>query len=100
MQTIASEKNNMKYFIHNLGFPRIGARRELKTAVEAYWAGKTTQLELEQVVIKLREQHWKQQQEPFLDVTNKMMHPLLDWIHCSEWHVVVRQVVNQLLHVK
>ena len=22
---------------HNLGFPRIGARRELKRALEAYW---------------------------------------------------------------
>ncbi len=22
---------------HNLGFPRIGAQRELKKAVEAYW---------------------------------------------------------------
>lgn len=22
---------------HNLGFPRIGARRELKQALEAYW---------------------------------------------------------------
>ena len=25
--------------IHNLGFPRIGAQRELKRAVEAYWGG-------------------------------------------------------------
>ena len=24
---------------HNLGFPRIGARRELKHALEAYWRG-------------------------------------------------------------
>ena len=24
---------------HNLGFPRIGARRELKQALEAYWRG-------------------------------------------------------------
>ena len=27
----------------NLGFPRIGPRRELKTATEAYWAGKIDQ---------------------------------------------------------
>ena len=26
--------------IHTLGYPRIGRRRELKKAVEAYWAGK------------------------------------------------------------
>ncbi|XOT98399.1 hypothetical protein ACMTAU_13955, partial [Alcaligenes pakistanensis] len=25
--------------IHNLGFPRMGAQRELKRSLEAYWAG-------------------------------------------------------------
>jgi 5-methyltetrahydropteroyltriglutamate--homocysteine methyltransferase len=25
---------------HNLGFPRIGRKRELKRALEAYWAGR------------------------------------------------------------
>jgi 5-methyltetrahydropteroyltriglutamate--homocysteine methyltransferase len=30
-----------------LGYPRIGRRRELKKAVEAYWAGKTSAAELE-----------------------------------------------------
>jgi len=24
---------------HNLGFPRIGARREMKRTVESYWKG-------------------------------------------------------------
>ena len=33
--------------LHNLGFPRIGARRELKQAVEAYWAGTLQQSELD-----------------------------------------------------
>eukprot|EP00924_Labyrinthula_sp_SR-Ha-C_P002940 augustus_masked-scaffold_13-processed-gene-11.82-mRNA-1 protein AED:0.03 eAED:0.03 QI:0/-1/0/1/-1/1/1/0/769 len=31
---------------HILGFPRIGPNRETKKAVEAYWAGKSTQAEL------------------------------------------------------
>ncbi|WP_157602474.1 hypothetical protein, partial [Promicromonospora kroppenstedtii] len=30
-----------------LGYPRIGRRRELKRAVEAFWAGRTTADELE-----------------------------------------------------
>ena len=30
----------------NLGFPRIGARRELKTAVEAFWKGTLPEAEL------------------------------------------------------
>ena len=33
--------------IHNLGFPRIGAKRELKFAQEAYWKGESTAAELQ-----------------------------------------------------
>ncbi|CAM4398907.1 hypothetical protein PSOS111911_17820 [Pseudoalteromonas ostreae] len=29
--------------LHNLGFPRVGKKRELKFAVESYWAGKINQ---------------------------------------------------------
>jgi len=47
--------------IHNLGFPRIGAQRELKRAVEAYWAGKQTAAELEQTGRELRAAHWQRQ---------------------------------------
>lgn len=28
--------------IHNLGFPRIGVKRELKFALESYWRGETS----------------------------------------------------------
>ncbi|MBI2381420.1 MAG: 5-methyltetrahydropteroyltriglutamate--homocysteine S-methyltransferase [Gammaproteobacteria bacterium] len=48
---------------HILGFPRIGARRELKTAVEAYWAGASTLPELEAVARELRARHWQTQAE-------------------------------------
>ncbi|MEQ4617970.1 MAG: 5-methyltetrahydropteroyltriglutamate--homocysteine S-methyltransferase [Corticimicrobacter sp.] len=47
--------------IHNLGFPRIGVQRELKRAVEAYWAGKQSRDELEQAGRDLRARHWRQQ---------------------------------------
>ncbi|WP_447981258.1 5-methyltetrahydropteroyltriglutamate--homocysteine S-methyltransferase [Achromobacter kerstersii] len=47
--------------IHNLGFPRIGAQRELKRAVEAYWAGKLTAEALEETGRELRAKHWKRQ---------------------------------------
>lgn len=49
--------------LHNLGFPRIGARRELKQAQEAYWAGTLQQSELEHVGRSLRERHWALQAE-------------------------------------
>ncbi len=47
--------------IHNLGFPRIGAQRELKRAVEAYWAGKQAAGDLEQTGRELRAAHWQRQ---------------------------------------
>ena len=34
---------------HNLGFPRIGAKRELKFTQEAYWKGETTLDELKRL---------------------------------------------------
>lgn len=53
---------------HVLGFPRIGADRELKKAQEAYWTGKTSLADLEQVGQELRARHWAQQAESGLDV--------------------------------
>ncbi|MFT0534013.1 5-methyltetrahydropteroyltriglutamate--homocysteine S-methyltransferase [Castellaniella hirudinis] len=47
--------------IHNLGFPRIGAARELKRAQEAYWAGKADQNSLLDTGRELRARHWAAQ---------------------------------------
>ena len=46
---------------HNLGFPRIGARRELKFAQEAFWKGQITEEELQSTGTDLRRQHWHSQ---------------------------------------
>ena len=53
---------------HNLGFPRIGADRELKKAQEAYWRGDITQQQLEETGRELRLAHWKLQAEAGLDL--------------------------------
>lgn len=47
--------------IHNLGFPRIGARRELKFALEAYWQGQSSRDELKALGADLRRRHWQDQ---------------------------------------
>ncbi|WP_311568670.1 5-methyltetrahydropteroyltriglutamate--homocysteine S-methyltransferase [Photobacterium arenosum] len=47
--------------IHNLGFPRIGANRELKFALEKYWKGESSQSELTELAAGLRQKHWQQQ---------------------------------------
>ena len=52
---------------HTLGFPRIGAHREMKKAVEAYWSGNSSLQALEQTGRELRARHWKQQAEAGLD---------------------------------
>ncbi|MCV6639190.1 5-methyltetrahydropteroyltriglutamate--homocysteine S-methyltransferase [Candidatus Albibeggiatoa sp. nov. NOAA] len=52
---------------HILGFPRIGIKRELKKAVEAYWHGKTQREDLEQTAKALRARHWQLQQDAGLD---------------------------------
>lgn len=46
---------------HNLGFPRIGANRELKFALEKYWKGESSQSELTELAAGLRQKHWQQQ---------------------------------------
>jgi len=46
---------------HNLGFPRIGAKRELKKALEAYWKQEIAQPALLTVGRELRQRHWQQQ---------------------------------------
>ncbi|MEN3031491.1 5-methyltetrahydropteroyltriglutamate--homocysteine S-methyltransferase [Chromobacterium amazonense] len=50
-------------FTHNLGFPRIGAKRELKFALESYWKGQSTRDELQSVGAALRRRHWQEQSE-------------------------------------
>ncbi|MDB5743134.1 MAG: 5-methyltetrahydropteroyltriglutamate--homocysteine S-methyltransferase [Polaromonas sp.] len=52
---------------HNLGFPRIGAKRELKFALESYWKGESTRDELKALGVQLRSRHWAQQSA--LDLT-------------------------------
>jgi len=52
----------------NLGFPRIGAHRELKKALEAYWKGETDAATLHATGRDLRARHWLLQREAGIDV--------------------------------
>jgi 5-methyltetrahydropteroyltriglutamate--homocysteine methyltransferase len=45
----------------NLGFPRMGKRRELKFALETYWSGESTEEAFLSVARTLREEHWRLQ---------------------------------------
>jgi 5-methyltetrahydropteroyltriglutamate--homocysteine methyltransferase len=46
----------------NLGYPRIGARRELKKVLEQFWSGKLGEDEMLAQAASLRQQHWQLQQ--------------------------------------
>ncbi len=47
--------------IHHLGFPRIGAQRELKFVLESYWRGESSRQQLLAEGARLRQQNWQRQ---------------------------------------
>ncbi|MBV8215269.1 MAG: 5-methyltetrahydropteroyltriglutamate--homocysteine S-methyltransferase, partial [Verrucomicrobia bacterium] len=53
---------------HNLGYPRVGAHRQLKKSLEAYWRGKETEADLQKVASDLRRTHWLLQKEAGIDL--------------------------------
>jgi 5-methyltetrahydropteroyltriglutamate--homocysteine methyltransferase len=53
--------------VHNLGFPRIGHKRELKKALESYWKGDITAADLMRTGSELRARHWQIQHDAGLD---------------------------------
>jgi 5-methyltetrahydropteroyltriglutamate--homocysteine methyltransferase len=48
---------------HNLGFPRMGLRRELKWALERYWKGEINQDDLQKEGQRIRSANWAKQIE-------------------------------------
>lgn len=48
---------------HSLGFPRIGPKRELKFAQEAFWRGELDAEQLHQSAAEIRAHNWQVQQE-------------------------------------
>ena len=52
----------------NLGYPRIGAFRELKKANEKYWKEAISQKELQETAKELRLQNWRTQKQAGIDL--------------------------------
>jgi 5-methyltetrahydropteroyltriglutamate--homocysteine methyltransferase len=52
---------------HIPGFPRIGAHRELKFALESFWRGESDAADVQQVSRDLRARHWQAQAEAGMD---------------------------------
>ena len=52
---------------HLLGVPRIGAKRELKFALEKYWRGESQQSDLQQVAQSVRQNNWQSAKSKGID---------------------------------
>jgi 5-methyltetrahydropteroyltriglutamate--homocysteine methyltransferase len=53
---------------HNLGFPRIGAKRELKRVLESFWAGQASEAQLLETARAIRAENWQTQQAAGIDL--------------------------------
>ncbi|OVZ57528.1 5-methyltetrahydropteroyltriglutamate--homocysteine S-methyltransferase [Pigmentiphaga sp. NML080357] len=76
--------------LHNLGFPRVGVQRELKRALESYWAGLSSAQELEATGRELRARHWAVQAQAGIDLV-----PVGDFAwydHMLEWSATLGAV--------
>jgi 5-methyltetrahydropteroyltriglutamate--homocysteine methyltransferase len=68
-----------------LGFPRIGRRRELKTALEKYWRGALDEAALLQTARELRQQHWEMQRGAGADSVPVNDFSLYDHVLDTAW---------------
>jgi len=72
-------KGSTMSIAHNLGFPRIGANRELKKSLELFWQGKTSIDELNKTSQQLRQRHWQLQADAGIDLI-----PVGDFSHYDQ----------------
>ncbi|PVY93235.1 methionine synthase (B12-independent) [Acidovorax sp. 99] len=59
--SLAAPTTRRPVLTHTLGFPRMGAQRALKFALESFWRGDSTEAELQATAAQLRQQHWQAQ---------------------------------------
>src|SRR2546427_357001 len=59
---------NKNILTHNLGFPRIGTKRELKRALESFWSSKTDEAQLLETAKAIRAENWRTQQAAGIDL--------------------------------
>jgi 5-methyltetrahydropteroyltriglutamate--homocysteine methyltransferase len=63
-----NQKSFMRMLKNNLGYPRVGAHRELKKASEQYWAGTISRNDLFTTAKAIRRQNWQLQQDAGIDL--------------------------------
>jgi len=78
---------------HNLGYPRIGDKRQLKKACESYWDGKISAEELLQVGKTLRINNWELQKNIGIDLVPSNDFSLYD--HVLDMALTVGAIPNR-----
>ncbi|RPD67223.1 5-methyltetrahydropteroyltriglutamate-homocysteine S-methyltransferase [Lentinus tigrinus ALCF2SS1-7] len=80
-----------------LGFPRIGANREVKKAVEAYWAGKLSADELTKAAADVKKASWLSLKERGVDVIPSGDFTLYDHIldHSAAFNVIPKRYLGK-----
>ncbi|KAH9999273.1 cobalamin-independent methionine synthase [Russula vinacea] len=80
-----------------LGFPRIGANREVKKAVEAYWAGTITADQLTQVAADVKKSNWTSVKAKGVDYVPSGEFSLYDHVldHSAAFNVIPKRYVGQ-----
>lgn len=73
--------------VANLGYPRFGAKRELKRALESYWSGKITEDALLAAGQQIRLAHWQLQQSAGIDVIPSNDFSFYDHVLDTTWMV-------------
>ncbi|KII95083.1 hypothetical protein PLICRDRAFT_169771 [Plicaturopsis crispa FD-325 SS-3] len=80
-----------------LGFPRIGANREVKKAVEAYWAGKISADELTKAAADVKKASWTSVKAQGVDFVPSGDFTLYDHVldHSAAFNVIPKRYVGQ-----
>lgn len=73
--------------LHLLGFPRIGAKRELKTLLENYWKNEIDETALLGGARELRQRHWLLQKAPAWNCHRLAISPstIMCWTRSCWW---------------
>jgi len=76
-----------------LGFPRIGPHREIKKAVEAYWAGKITADDLTKAATDVKKESWTSVKARGVDFVPSGEFSLYDHVldHSAEFNVIPKR---------
>ncbi|KZT12510.1 5-methyltetrahydropteroyltriglutamate-homocysteine S-methyltransferase [Laetiporus sulphureus 93-53] len=82
-----------------LGFPRIGANREVKKAVEAYWAGKLSADELTKAAADVKKASWVSLKERNVDLIPSGDFSLYDHVldHSAAFNVIPKRYLGHNL---